>query len=558
MDCHTADFNQTTNPNHAAIGISNDCASCHTTEPGWNPATFDVHNDYYVIEGAHTAIANDCATCHNGDYANTPNTCAGCHIDNYNATTNPNHQTAGYSTECATCHSQAAWQPANFDHNLTNFPLTGAHTTVECASCHINGYAGTSTLCVDCHTADFNQTTNPNHTAIGISNDCASCHTTEPGWSPATFDVHNDYYVIEGAHTAFANDCATCHNGDYANTPNTCGGCHIDNYNATTNPNHQPAGYSTECASCHSQTAWQPANFDHDLTNFPLTGAHTTVECASCHINGYAGTSTLCVDCHTTDFNQTTNPNHAAFGISNDCATCHTTEPGWNPATFDVHNDYYVIEGAHTAFANDCATCHHGDYANTPNTCAGCHIDNYNATTNPNHQPAGYSTDCASCHSQAAWQPANFDHDLTNFPLTGAHTTVECASCHINGYAGTSTLCVDCHTTDFNQTTNPNHAAFGISNDCASCHTTEPGWSPATFDVHNDYYVIEGAHTAIANDCAACHNGDYVNTPNTCSGCHIDNYNATTNPNHQTAGYSTECATCHRRQPGSQLTLITT
>ncbi|MBK8501805.1 MAG: hypothetical protein IPL46_06105 [Saprospiraceae bacterium] len=76
---------------------------------GLSPASFAVHSDYYVIEGAHTAITSDCAACHiGGDYANTPNTCAGCHIDTYNATTDPNHQTAGYSTECVTCHSQTA------------------------------------------------------------------------------------------------------------------------------------------------------------------------------------------------------------------------------------------------------------------------------------------------------------------------------------------------------------------------------------------------------------------------------------------------------------------
>ena len=66
----------------------------------------------------------------------------------------------------------------------------------------------------------------------------------------------------------------------------------------------------------------------------------------------------------------------------------------------------------------------------------------------------------------------------------------------------------------------------------------KPGWSPATFPVHNDYYVLAGAHTVIANDCAVCHNGDFTNTPNTCVGCHIDDYDNTSDPNHQAAGYS--------------------
>jgi hypothetical protein len=268
-----------------------------------------------------------------GDYANTPNTCAGCHIENYNATTDPNHQSAGYSTECATCHSQAAWKPANFDHNATNFPLTGAHTTVDCSQCHINGYAGTSTLCIDCHTIDFNQAANPNHTSLGLSNDCVTCHTTQPGWSPATFAVHNDYYVIAGAHTAIASDCAACHvGGDYANTPNTCAGCHIDNFNATNNPPHQGSGFSTDCASCHNQNAWQPAAFDHDGQYFPIySGRHKNEwnQCTDCHTNAGNYTIFSCIDCHEHSNKSKVDKDHSDENgyqySSSACYDCHPT-----------------------------------------------------------------------------------------------------------------------------------------------------------------------------------------------------------------------------------------
>ncbi|MBK8501797.1 MAG: hypothetical protein IPL46_06065 [Saprospiraceae bacterium] len=572
VSCHQGDFNATVNPDHRATGFGINCVECHTTSIRWQPAEFKDHDAEFfpIYSGTHHGSWNQCAECHTqeGNFASF--TCTTCHDHNQQAMDESHIDIGGYSYNspaCLACHATGESENA-FDHSATNFQLTGAHITVECLECHGNGFAGTPTNCFDCHTADFNESLNPDHQTLGFPTDCSSCHSTAPDWKPASLPNHNEYYALNGAHASIAADCISCHNGNYTETSNTCSACHVDDYNATSNPPHEKTAFSTDCASCHSESSWRPAEFEHDqsyfpvytgkhqgtwneciechtagnysaysciechehnkvdtdtkhegisgynysseaclachpvgsadgafdhnATNFPLTGAHTTVECASCHINGYAGTSTLCVDCHTIDFNQTTNPNHAAIGISNDCASCHTTEPNWSPATFVVHNDYYVIEGAHTALTNDCAACHNGDYINTPNTCAGCHIDNYNATTNPNHLTAGYSTDCATCHTQAAWQPANFDHNLTNFPLTGAHTTVECASCHINGYAGTSTLCVDCHTIDFNQTTNPNHAAIGISNDCASCHTTEPNWSPATFAVHNDYYVIEG------------------------------------------------------------------
>ncbi len=777
-DCHKTDFDQSGNPNHVELGLSMDCASCHSTDPGWSPATFAIHDQYYVLAGAHAAITADCATCHQGGYSNTPNTCAGCHTDEYNATANPPHQSSGFDTDCASCHSESTWQPANFDHdgqyfpiasgthrgawsecaechitagnfttfnctachehnktntdnehqgvsgytyqsdacftchptgtadgafdhNTTSFPLTGAHTAAECTSCHADGYMGTSTACVDCHQADFNQASDPSHQTLSLPHDCASCHRTDPGWSPATFAIHDQYYDLAGAHTAIATDCATCHQGSYSNTPNTCAGCHTDEYNATANPPHQNSGFDTDCASCHSESTWQPANFDHDgqyfpiasgthrgawsecaechttagnfttfnctschehnktntdnehqgvsgytyqsdacftchptgtadgafdhnTTSFPLTGAHTAVECTSCHADGYMGTSTVCVDCHQADFNQASDPSHQTLSLPHDCASCHSTDPGWSPATFAIHDQYYVLAGAHTAIATDCATCHQGSYSNTPNTCAGCHTDEYNATANPPHQNSGFDTDCASCHSESTWQPANFDHDgqyfpiasgthrgawsecaechttagnfttfnctachehsktntdnehqgvsgytyqsdacftchptgaadgafdhnTTSFPLTGAHAAVECTSCHAEGYMGTSTACVDCHQADFNQASDPSHQTLSLPHDCASCHSTDPGWSPATFAIHDQYYVLAGAHTAIATDCATCHQGSYSNTPNTCAGCHTDEYNATANPPHQNSGFDTDCASCHSK-----------
>ena len=130
-----------------------------------------------------------------------------------------------------------------FDHNLTAFPLTGEHIIVDCASCHTAGYTGTPTDCAACHTPDYNQSTNPDHEVLCLSTDCAMCHTTDPEWDPAGFPVHDEYYVLQGAHALISNECATCHNGNYNNTPNTCVGCHIDDFNATTNPDHLTSGF---------------------------------------------------------------------------------------------------------------------------------------------------------------------------------------------------------------------------------------------------------------------------------------------------------------------------
>ena len=80
------------------------------------------------------------------------------------------------------------------------------------------------------------------------------------------------------------------------------------------------------CETCHTTTEWTGAKFDHNLSRFALTGAHVNTACGSCHINGqFTGTPTECVDCHRQNFNNATNPNHAAGGFPTTCQSCHTT-----------------------------------------------------------------------------------------------------------------------------------------------------------------------------------------------------------------------------------------
>ncbi len=541
--CHTPDYNQSANPNHTALAIPTDCATCHTTA-GWEPATFAIHNNYYPLNGAHTAIANDCVACHNGNYNTTPNTCAGCHTPDYNQTTDPNHVAQQFPTDCATCHSESAWAPSTFDHN-SFYPLNGAHAAIanDCAACHNGNYTNTPNTCAGCHIDDYNQTTTPNHAAAQLPTDCATCHS-QTAWAPTNFD-HNSFYPLTGAHAAIANNCDACHNGNYTNTPNTCAGCHTPDYNQSANPNHVALAIPTDCESCHTTAGWEPATFAIHNNYYPLNGAHAAIanDCAACHNGNYNTTPNTCAGCHTPDYNQTTDPNHVAQQFPTDCATCHS-ESAWAPSTFD-HNSFYPLNGAHAAIANYCVACHNGNYTNTPNTCAGCHIDDYNQTTTPNHAAAQFPTDCATCHSQTAWTPTNFDHN-SFYPLTGAHAAIanNCDACHNGNYTNTPNTCAGCHTPDYNQSANPNHTALAIPTDCASCHTTA-GWETATFAIHDNYYPLNGAHAAIANDCAACHNGNYNTTPNTCAGCHTPDYNQTTDPNHVAQQFPTDCATCH-------------
>ncbi|HJW31052.1 MAG TPA: hypothetical protein VJ508_17620, partial [Saprospiraceae bacterium] len=467
ITCHETDYMSTAVPNHQSIGIGTDCITCHTTDPGWKPARYQQHDAQFfpIYHGTHSEAWSECTDCHTNPANFAEFTCVTCHSNP--GTDNAHTNVLGYSYHspaCLACHPTGEKNDV-FDHNNTNFALTGAHTTVECLSCHTNGFAGTPTDCNACHAKDFDQSLNPNHGQLGLTRDCASCHTTDPNWNPAKFDIHDQFYVLEGAHAKIKNDCNACHNGDYNNTPTTCVGCHQQDYDQSSNPSHTAGHFPTDCALCHNQASWAPTTFDHNTTSFPLLGAHATVNCQACHANGYQGTPTDCVACHQKDYDQSTNPPHAASQFPTDCKLCHT-ETAWAPATFDHNTTAFPLHGAHATV--NCLSCHANGYQGTPTDCVACHQQDYDQSTNPPHATNHYPTDCKLCHSETAWSPSSFDHNATAFPLTGAHITVDCQSCHASGYQGTPTACVACHQPDFNQSANPSHTSLGLSTDCVT------------------------------------------------------------------------------------------
>jgi hypothetical protein len=482
VSCHQSNYDATTDPKHSSANFPLTCEDCHTTNPGWQPAQYKQHDSQFPIySGKHNQQWNKCSECHpnSGNYAIY--TCTTCHAHNQQDMNDKHSGVNGYQyndAACLACHPTGS-AAGGFDHNTTKFPLTGGHTTVACSSCHTSGYAGTSTVCSDCHTSNYNQTTNPNHTAISIPNTCETCHTTNPGWKPATFPTHDNYYPLTGAHATNANNCDACHNGNYNNTPKTCDGCHMSNYNQTTNPNHSTVGISTACADCHTTNpGWKPATFTQHNNYYPLTGAHSTIPtCEDCHKGNYNSTPNTCDACHLTNYNQTTNPNHNAIGITTSCETCHTTNPGWKPAAFPTHNNYYVIAGAHVAIADNCAACHNGNYTSTPNTCEGCHMTNYNQTTNPAHASAQFPTNCEMCHTQNAWTPSTFNHDGQYFPIySGKHLGqwTTCADCHTNPANYAVYTCLSCHAHNQTDMNDSHSAVAGYSYTSSACYQCHP------------------------------------------------------------------------------------
>ncbi len=361
------------------MGVS--CETCHDNN-GWDNRkikkdSIHTHQDAgFPLIGMHARL--DCSQCHrNNQYRGTNSECYACHAAKYQATSAPNHGALHIGTNCNQCHTGFSWQKAFYSHN--RFPLTGTHKTTPCSSCHISGYTGTPSTCFGCHATNYNNTTNPNHTASGINTTCETCHSTT-AWTPATFSHNN--FPLTGTHRTTA--CSACHTSGYTGTPTTCFACHATNYSNTTNPNHTASGINTTCQTCHSTTAWTPATFSH--TNFPLTGAHQTTACSACHTSGYTGTPTTCFACHSTNYNNTTNPKHSTAGINTTCQTCHTTT-AWTPASFAQHDSYFKIySGKHKNRWSSCTQCHPTSYPTY--SCNSCH-------SNAHHQ----GSNCLSCHS---------------------------------------------------------------------------------------------------------------------------------------------------------------
>jgi hypothetical protein len=450
-----------------------ECSTCHRAE-GWTPVritkAFDHGKKGFPLVGAHAAAP--CRACHVSlDFRGADRNCVACHKDV--------HQ-GELGMDCSRCHTPRSFLDRSAmvrAHRETRFPLTGAHISADCESCHAPTGQGHLTFvslsgdCVQCHLASFQTAQNPNHQAGGFPTDCNQCHSTA-AWPLARFSHVNTGFPLTGAHLAVP--CMSCHgDGVYKGKNTACVSCHQKDYAGVTDPNHVTAAFPTDCTQCHTTNAWTGATFDHTTTKFPLTGAHKAVSCQQCHADGvYAGKSTACASCHQADYNTTTNPSHTAAQFPTDCTQCHTTT-AWTGATFNHGQTAFPLTGAHTSAT--CQQCHgDGVYVGKSTACVSCHQTDYNGTTNPGHAAAQFPTDCTQCHTTTAWTGATFNHDGPFFPIySGKHQGkwTTCSQCHDNPSNYAQFTCLTCHG---QSQTNSNHSGVSgysyTSQACYSCH----------------------------------------------------------------------------------------
>ena len=282
--------------------LGDNCESCHT-QTDWRPNdAIAAHNrTRFPLVGAH-AVAG-CWRCHPGaqagNFQRADTTCVACHAGDLAQALNPNHAAQGWVDSCERCHIPTQWTGGGFTHSA--WPLTGQHASAACNACHQNGvFAGTSSACVDCHLADFQGATQPNHVSFGFSTNCEQCHNAS-SWNLANFS----------------------HAGVNAN----CVQCHLADYQATRSPDHALAGFGQTCEQCHVSTNnWRNVNFAHP--QFPINnGEHGGFACNQCHLQPNNFQSFSCTHCHDHRQSEMDGEHDDVNGYvwqSSACYQCHT------------------------------------------------------------------------------------------------------------------------------------------------------------------------------------------------------------------------------------------
>lgn len=413
-----------------------------------------------LIEG-HAKFEKDCTQCHERLSQKTQTRlCLDCHkpIDadiGQRVGFHGRHPTIR-SSECRTCHTDhkgrgadiVGLDPQTFRHDLTDFILKGAHTSVPCKGCHepARPMREAPSACVTCHKKN-----DPHGGRLG--SECASCHSVESWRNAKTFDHSKTKFPLLGAHKTIA--CQACHAlQHWKGIDATCIGCHrIEDPHG--------ARYGAKCETCHTPDKWKSIRFDHDRnTRFPLRGEHRKVACDACHVGDlYADKlKSDCVACHKSD-----DAHKGELGPR--CGRCHT-EQGWRKdAAIDHDLTRFPLIGLHAAVP--CEGCHLSQaFKGTSRNCSACHSDS--------HHEGRLGSACESCHNPNGWPLWRFDHTKqTRFELSGAHAEVPCHACHRDKNPSTLALpteCYSCHSQD-----DKHRGAFGRS--CGTCHST------ATFSV---------------------------------------------------------------------------
>jgi len=514
------------------------CGHCHVEHRGishqlirWaggSPKKFEHGTTGFKLTGAHRGTG--CRKCHTkknrrgaATYLGLSDTCASCHED-------PHERRFG--DKCQSCHNVSDFKQVRlkgFDHSRARFALRGAHTKVECAGCHQDPprYRELEfSSCANCHE-------DPHEGRFKSS--CANCHDEKSFKRLVMKRKAHPGLSLRGGHRKVG--CNRCHDRGRSAPPKAgsrCVSCH--------EPVHE-AAFGDNCRRCHKRIEWlgmpdKDSRAVHRETPFALAGKHTKVACTSCHdpkkpvdVRYRKLEFEQCKDCHD-------DAHGGEFAANNggECGPCHS-EHGFAPTRFGVlaHAETsFPLDGGHAAVP--CGSCHGKKHprldlrvANA--RCADCHDNPHGDQFAAQLQGEG----CAHCHNATAWNRPSVDH--ATWPLTGAHATAACASCHRASdadqkagkgasYRGVARRCEACHQDEHLgqfRLTQPKRA-------CDECHRTERFTIDAFDHGRLAGLALQGRHVGV--ECAKCHpSAELANGLRTtryrlgyraCADCHAD------------------------------------
>ncbi len=472
---------------------------------------------------SHLEGISNCTHCHTLGDKVTNDKCLACHTElkaRVDIGKGYHSSAEAKGKSCTSCHSDhhgLAFQIIRFDkekfnHNLTGFPLSGAHAKKQCKDCHkpdfiTNGkikskkftYLGLTTSCLPCH-ADYHQKT--------ITRPCLDCHLSDAFKPASKFNHASTKFPLAGMHQTVP--CVKCHPVTITNTVKfqkfagiqftQCSNCHTD-------PHHGQFGLN--CSSCHSDLSFHNikgiGNFDHSKTKYPLENKHQAVPCKSCHKGNVTDPlkHERCLDCHK-DYHD---GQFTKQGVTPDCSACHSTK-GFPGASFTIeqHNAaVFKLQGAH--LATPCFACHKKQekwsFRQIGKTCADCHKNIHEGFMDARFYP---ENNCTLCHNTSQWKEVHFDHSQTKFELTGPHATLGCRACHFKKdeagvvhqqFPGMQASCSNCHKDNHNR----QFEANGVT-DCLRCHNASL-WKISNFDHNKTAFKLDGKHQNVP--CQKCH-----------------------------------------------------
>jgi hypothetical protein len=431
---------------HSSFAVNGkQCSLCHSEHHGKNfqiirfdTAKFDHNLTGYNLSAPHAK--QECKACHNSQhitdqkiktksstFLGVSRECLTCHTDYHLRT---------LSSSCLNCHTEQTFVPASkFNHASAKFQLAGKHKSVDCVKCHkIETTAGKKfqqfrgikySNCTSCHT-------DPHKNQFGQN--CRQCHSEESFQIVSglkNFDHNKTDFKLEEKHLIV--NCKSCHKTKFTDPlkHDRCTDCHSDYHNKQFVKNN----VSPDCSECHTVKGFTSFTFTvekHNLSRFPLKGAHSATPCYECHKKqekwSFRNIGFNCNECHT--------DNHKSFIQTKyypdaDCKICHT-ENRWSEVKFDHSKTDFKLDGAH--IRTDCRSCHYKAdskgvekqrFTGLSKDCASCHSDNHFKQFEKNG-----TTDCTICHGTENWKASVFDHNKTAFKLDGKHVNVACAGCH--------------------------------------------------------------------------------------------------------------------------------